>query len=226
MKKTIITLITAAALSLPACAAAAEMNITNQSVLIAGADTDTALIVALYSGSELIGAHFYRGETKASYAEDMKAAMQRATKVKAFLWNTGAQTPVVSSVGGEIAELPEPGETLYIRAGGRLLSAELADNSSADALVSLLMDGDITIDMSDYGNFEKVGSLGAELPRNDEQITTEPGDLILYQGSSFVIYYDTNSWNFTRLGKINDISQSELKEILGSGDVQVTLSIG
>lgn len=226
MKKTIITLITAAALSLPACAAAAEMNITNQSVLIAGADTDTALIVALYSGSELIGAHFYRGETKASYAEDMKAAMQRATKVKAFLWNTGTQTPVVSSVGGEIAELPEPGETLYIRAGGRLLSAELADNSSADALVSLLMDGDITIDMSDYGNFEKVGSLGAELPRNDEQITTEPGDLILYQGSSFVIYYDTNSWNFTRLGKINDISQSELKEILGSGDVQVTLSIG
>lgn len=226
MKKTIITLITAAALSLPACAAAAEMNITNQSVLIAGADTDTALIVALYSGSELIGAHFYRGETKASYAEDMKAAMQRATKVKAFLWNTGAQTPVVSSVGGEISELPEPSETLYIRAGGRLLSAELADNSSADALVSLLMDGDITIDMSDYGNFEKVGSLGAELPRNDEQITTEPGDLILYQGSSFVIYYDTNSWNFTRLGKINDISQSELKEILGSGDVQVTLSIG
>lgn len=226
MKKTIITLITAAALSLPACAAAAEMNITNQSVLIAGADTDTALIVALYSGSELIGAHFYRGETKASYAEDMKAAMQRATKVKAFLWNTGAQTPVVSSVGGEIAELPEPGETLYIKAGGRLISAELADNSSADALVSLLIDGDITLDMSDYGNFEKVGSLGAELPRNDEQITTEAGDLILYQGSSFVIYYDTNSWNFTRLGKINDISQSELKEILGSGDVQVTLSIG
>ena len=156
----------------------------------------------------------------------MKAAMQRATKVKAFLWNTGAQTPVVSSVGGEIAELPEPGETLYIKAGGRLLSAELADNSSADALVSLLMDGDITLDMSDYGNFEKVGSLGTELPRNDEQITTEAGDLILYQGSSFVIYYDTNSWNFTRLGKINDISQSELKEILGSGDVQVTLSIG
>ncbi len=226
MKKPIITLITAAALSLPACAAAAEMNITNQSVLIAGANTDTALIVALYSGSELIGAHFYRGETKASYAEDMKAAMQRATKVKAFLWNTGTQTPVVSSIGGEISELPEPGETLYIRSGGRLLSAELADNSSADALVSLLMDGDITLDMSDYGNFEKVGSLGAELPRNDEQITTEPGDLILYQGSSFVIYYDTNSWNFTRLGKINDITQSELKEILGSGDVQVTLSIG
>ncbi len=65
--------------------------------------------------------------------------------------------------------------------------------------------------MHDYGNFEKVGPLGTDLPRNDEQITTEPGDLILYQGNSFVIYYDTNSWNFTRIGKINNATQAGIK---------------
>lgn len=80
--------------------------------------------------------------------------------------------------------------------------------------------------MSDYGNMEKVGDLPQSLPRNDEQISTVPGDLILYLGRSFVIYYDTNSWNFTRLGKIDGItSGTELKSILGNGDVDVILSL-
>ncbi len=112
---------------------------------------------------------------------------------------------------------------MYIKIGDNTLTAELADNSSADALKEMLSEGSITIEMSDYANFEKVGDLGKSLPRNDEQITTEAGDLILYQGNSFVIYYDTNSWNFTRLGKIKDISADELKNILGDGDVTVTL---
>lgn len=72
---------------------------------------------------------------------------------------------------------------------------------------------------------EKVGSLGQDLPVNDEQITTEAGDLILYQGNSFVIYYAPNTWNFTRLGKINGVSAEELQDILGEGDVTVTLSL-
>ena len=72
---------------------------------------------------------------------------------------------------------------------------------------------------------EKVGSLGVNLPTNDERISTEPGDLILYQGNSVVIYYEPHSWSFTRLGKINDITQAELKEVLGSGNVTITLSL-
>ena len=72
---------------------------------------------------------------------------------------------------------------------------------------------------------EKVGSLGQDLPVNDEQITTEAGDLILYQGNSLVIYYAPNTWNFTRLGKINGVSAEELQDILGEGDVTVTLSL-
>lgn len=115
--------------------------------------------------------------------------------------------------------------TLYIKVGETTLTATLADNSSVKALKKLLSENDLTIEMSDYGNFEKVGLLGVSLPRNDEQITTMPGDLILYQGNSFVIYYDTNSWNFTRMGKIENVTRSQLIELLGEGDVTVTLSL-
>ena len=124
------------------------------------------------------------------------------------------------------AEVPAPEETLDIQIGDRVLTAELADNSSAEALAELLADGPLTLELQDYGNMEKVGPIGTDLPRNDEQITTEAGDIILYQGNSFVIYYAPNSWNFTRLGKINDLSEPELRELLGEGSVTVTLSIG
>ena len=113
----------------------------------------------------------------------------------------------------------------YIEAGGTVFTAEFADNTSAEAFYELLASEDLTIEMSDYGNFEKVGEIGASLPQNNESITTEPGDIILYQGTSITIYYDTNSWNFTRLGKINDVTQDELLDALGDGDVTVTFSL-
>ncbi len=105
------------------------------------------------------------------------------------------------------------------------LIATLNDNSSARALIEELKKEPIIINMSDYANMEKVGDLGINLPRNDENITTSAGDLILYQGHNFVIYYDTNNWSLTRLGKIDNISGQELKNILGNGDVTVKLSL-
>ena len=109
--------------------------------------------------------------------------------------------------------------------GGQTFTATLVDNSSTQALKEQLAKGDITVEMEDYAHMEKVGSLGIRLPRNDRQTTTAPGDLILYQGHNLVIYYDTNSWSFTRLGKIDNASQAELKAALGKGDVRVTLSL-
>ncbi len=113
---------------------------------------------------------------------------------------------------------------LYIHVGDSVMEAELENNSSAAALLDLLKDGSLTLSMRDYGNFEKVGDLGASLPANDEQITTKPGDLILYQGHQFVIYYDTNSWNFTKLGEIINATPGQLRSLLGEGDVTVTLT--
>ena len=109
--------------------------------------------------------------------------------------------------------------------GSHTLAVTLADNSSAMAFYELLEKGPVTIKMTDYGNFEKVGPLGTKLPRNDTQITTQAGDIILYQGNQITIYYDTNSWNFTRLGKVDGVTQAELKKILGKGDVTAVFAI-
>ena len=111
--------------------------------------------------------------------------------------------------------------------GGKTFTATLEDNSSAKALREQLAKGNITVEMSDYGDMEKVGSLGINLPRNDRQTTTEPGDIILYLGNNLVIYYDTNSWNFTRIGKVNGAgSRKEMLDLLGgAGKISVTLSL-
>ena len=93
--------------------------------------------------------------------------------------------------------------------GSHTLAATLADNSSAMAFYELLEKGPVTIKMTDYGNFEKVGPLG----------------IILYQGNQITIYYDTNSWNFTRLGKVDGVTQAELKKILGKGNVTAVFEI-
>lgn len=109
--------------------------------------------------------------------------------------------------------------------GSHSLTATLADNSSAAAFYALLQKGPVKVEMHDYASFEKVGSLGTSLPRNDRQITTCSGDIILYQGNQITIYYDVNSWNFTQLGKIDAISQAELKKILGKGNITAVFSV-
>lgn len=114
---------------------------------------------------------------------------------------------------------------MKITAGDTVFMAELADNSSAEALKTMLAEGPLTIEMSDYASMEKVGPIGQDLPRNDEQISTDAGDIILYQGNSLVIYYGTNSWNFTRIGKINGVTKQELLDAFGDGDVTVTFSL-
>lgn len=115
--------------------------------------------------------------------------------------------------------------TMNIQVGESDFTVTLEDNSSVDALKEYLANGPVTLSLEDYAGMEKVGDLGTTLPRNDEQINTSAGDIILYQGKSFVIYYDTNSWSLTRLGKINNATADELKEALGSGSVEVTLSL-
>ena len=109
--------------------------------------------------------------------------------------------------------------------GNHTLTATLADNSSAKAFAELLSKGPVTVDMQDYGNFEKVGDLPSSLPRNDISITTEPGDIILYQGNKITIYYNTNSWSFTRLGKVEGVTPAELKKILGKGNVTAVFEL-
>lgn len=114
---------------------------------------------------------------------------------------------------------------IFLNINGAKLNVALAQNSSAVALYELLSKGEITINAKDYGGFEKSGKLPKELVRNDEQITMEPGDIVLYAGQTFVIAYGRNSWSLTRLGRIENINENELKKLLGAGEVEIKLSI-
>lgn len=116
-------------------------------------------------------------------------------------------------------------ENIYLTVEGKTLSIELVDNQAAKELKELLTKNSITIDMRDHGGFEKVGSLGNPLTSSDTSITTEAGDLILYQGNQLVIFYGSNTYSYTKLGKISNITQDELKNILGSDNVEITLSV-
>ena len=93
-------------------------------------------------------------------------------------------------------------QKLYITIDGKTLSVELVDNAATQTLVAALQEGDITYEAHDYGGFEKVGALGRSLPTNDTQTTTQAGDVILYSGNQIVLFYGSNSWSYTRLGRM------------------------
>ena len=110
-------------------------------------------------------------------------------------------------------------ETLNLKA------REAAAEELRDKEKELLKKGDITLEMSDYAGFEKGAPLPEELPQNNEPMNTDAGDIILYQGRQFVIYYDTNSWSLTPLGKVQGISKDDLKSLLGTGNIAAVLSL-
>lgn len=120
--------------------------------------------------------------------------------------------------------LEETEMKLNVEVKGTIFTATLEDNAAVDALVEMMREALVVIEMSDYSGFEKVGPLGTSLPTSNSQTTTQAGDIVLYNGNQIVIFYGSNSWNYTRLGKIDDLTGWE--EALGSGDTTVTFSIG
>lgn len=126
--------------------------------------------------------------------------------------------------GGTDNTMPE---TIKIIVSGKTLSVKIEDNEATKALVAALREASITYEANDYGGFEKVGLLGRTLPTSDTQITTQAGDVILYSGNQIVLFYGSNTWSYTRLGKMQYESLDELKSFLkaGEGNISVTLSL-
>ena len=118
----------------------------------------------------------------------------------------------------------EEGEAmLKMTIGETPVEVEWEDNESVEALRGLCQNGPLTIQMSMYGGFEQVGSIGQRLPRNDSQTTTQSGDIVLYSGDQIVVFYGSNSWAYTRLGHVTDKSDEEMAQLLGNGDVTITI---
>jgi len=118
-------------------------------------------------------------------------------------------------------------QKMYLTIEGRTEEVSLVTNSATEALVKKLEQGAITLTLSSSGGFEIWGALGFSLPTSNQQVNAQPGDVVLYNGSNICIFYGTNSWSYTRLGKIQGLSASELKAFLKAGDseVKVTLSL-
>lgn len=115
--------------------------------------------------------------------------------------------------------------TIKIEVNNKELIVELEDNQATKELVEKLNSKNVVVEAKEYGGFEKVGSLGFSLTKDDKQIKTEAGDVVLYQENQISLFYNSNSWSYTKLGKVINMSAEELKEVLGSNDVTMTLKI-
>ena len=118
-------------------------------------------------------------------------------------------------------------QKMYITIDGQTQAVTLVDNQATKTLVGKLQQAPVTVTLSSSGGFEIWGALGFSLPTSNEQINAQPGDVILYNGSNICIFYGTNSWSYTRLGKIDGLLESELRTFLkaGEGNITVTLSL-
>lgn len=133
----------------------------------------------------------------------------------------GSDTAENESEEGEEEENMD--RKVIVEVNGSRFTATLENNEAVDALVEMMREKPVTIQMSDYAGFEKVGPLGTSLPTSSRQTTTQAGDIVLYQGDQIVIFYGSNSWSYTRLGKIDDLTG--WKDALGNGDVTLTFSL-
>ena len=133
----------------------------------------------------------------------------------------------MSETAGTEADIQNGAEeavmNMKVQVGDAVFSATLEENEAVASFVEMMRENPVSIQMSDYSGFEKVGSLGTSLPASNSQTTTHAGDIVLYNGNQIVIFYGSNSWSYTRLGHVDDLTGWE--EALGSGDVTVTFSL-
>lgn len=123
-----------------------------------------------------------------------------------------------------LAEGTEEGQTgMKMWIGETCVEVEWENNEAVEALKGLAAGG-LTVTMSMYGGFEQVGPLGQSLPNDDERIVTVSGDIVLYAGDQIVVFYGSNTWAYTRLGHIIDKTPEEMRDLLGRGDVIITIS--
>ena len=159
-----------------------------------------------------------KSETPQTVSESEMSAL--TTQVQEII--NAAATEIQTAADTE----KETTETMLgLAINGTPVSVEWENNESVQALRELAAQEPIVIQMSMYGGFEQVGSLGTSIVRNDVQTTTSAGDIVLYSGSNIVIFYGSNSWAYTRLGHITDKTAIELSELLGNGDVTIMISV-
>ena len=176
----------------------------------------TKLILTTFSVFMMLLVSACSGDTKTAYANhDSPAASYASENVE----------ETVLSEDSEIYRTGIGETTMIMKIGDTKVNVDWEDNQAVAALRDMAREGDVTIQMSIYGGFEQVGSLGQNLPRDDKQTTTTSGDIVLYSGNQMVVFYGSNSWSYTRLGHISDKNAEDITDLLSNGDVTITISI-
>ncbi len=150
--------------------------------------------------------------------KDTETSADRSSGAESAIEETSADENVKETENANMKKV------LLLFIGDDETPVEWENNESVAALAELVSSEPLTIQMSGYGGFEQVGSLGAKLPRDDVQITTGAGDIVLYSGDQIVIFYGSNSWAYTKLGRITDRTDAEIADLLSNGDVTIMIS--
>ncbi|MBQ2353697.1 MAG: hypothetical protein II396_05230 [Methanobrevibacter sp.] len=116
-------------------------------------------------------------------------------------------------------------DSVKVKINDNVFDVKLENNSATQEFIKELKKGNVTVNASEYGGFEKVGNLGFSLPTSDKNIGNVPGDIVLYQGDKLSLFYGSHSWNYTKIGKIDNVDSNKLKEVLGSDDVTLEFSL-
>lgn len=138
----------------------------------------------------------------------------------------GAADPGADAVSSGTGVEDEKGQTamkMNVQIGAYTFTATLEDNDAVRELAEMMRGEPVTIVMDDYAGFEKVGPLGRRLTTSNSQTTTAAGDIVLYNGSNIVMFYGSNSWSYTRIGKIDDLTGWEAA--LGSGSITAIFTL-
>ena len=159
--------------------------------------------------------------TKSNAAQDPKQSAGSVTSAQPATEQQGAEQPTAEEpVEEEVKE-----KMLKMMIGDTEVSVDWENNESAEALKDLCAEEPLVIQMSMYGGFEQVGSIGTRLPSDDEQTSTSAGDIVLYSSNQIVVFYGSNSWAYTRLGHITDQDAAGMTDLLGNGNVTITISL-
>ena len=130
----------------------------------------------------------------------------------------------LEKISNEVNDINKTNGNLKLLIDDVEVSVEWEDNDSVNAIKELAKNGGLTINTHQYGGFEQVGEIGQSIVSNNVQMTTEPGDIVLYADSNIVVFYGSNSWSYTKLGKIKDKNLSELKQLLDKNHVVIKIS--
>ena len=197
-------------------AVSVEYDKASGTVTVSNAPENSTLITAFYKDNILSDVKLHK--RSGTFTANIKESAQNSDTVKIFLWDMDTLKPFVTAkIDTEVKA------KMNVKIGDAVFTATLEDNAAVREFVDMMKEAPVTIDMSDYSGFEKVGSLGRSLTASDSQMTTNAGDIVLYNKNQIVMFYGSNSWSYTKIGHIDDLSG--WKEALGDGNITAVFTL-